>query len=66
MLVLRSGAGAEAGWIEETVNVRDYRRLFGAAPGRPRGIAVLTDADQTKSRAVGDYADFRVCPGEGE
>lgn len=67
MIVLRSGAGAEAGWIEEIVNVpRDYRRLFGEAPGRPRGIAALTDADQTKSRAVGDYADFRVCPGGGE
>ena len=31
-------------------------------PGRSRGIAVLTDSDQTRSRAVGDYGAFRVCP----
>ena len=27
------------------------------------GIAVLTDADDTKSSAAGDYADFRACRG---
>ena len=26
-------------------------------------IAVLTDADDTKSTAQGDYADFRACKG---
>jgi Protein of unknown function (DUF3047) len=60
-LVLRSGPSG-GGWVEETVNVaQDYRRLFGEAPKPPRGIALLTDADDTKSAAVGDYADFRVC-----
>ena len=63
MIVLRSGAPQENGWVEETVNVvRDYQRLFGEAPKKPLGIAVLTDADDTKSRAVGDYAALRVCP----
>jgi len=63
MIVLRSGPPTDAGWGEETVNVaRDYQRLFGEAPPRPRGIGVLTDADQTKSRAVGDYAALRCCP----
>lgn len=67
MLVLRSGAPRDAGWVEEAVNVaRDYQRLFGEAPKPPRGIAVLTDADDTKSRAVGDYAAFRVCPAGAE
>ena len=28
---------------------------------KPAGIAVLTDADDTRSRAEGDYANFRVC-----
>jgi hypothetical protein len=28
---------------------------------RPAGIAVLTDSDDTKSSAQGDYADFRAC-----
>jgi hypothetical protein len=63
MLVLRSGERTGAAWVEESVNVaQDYRRLFGEAPAQgPRGIALLTDADDTKSAAVGDYGDFRVC-----
>jgi hypothetical protein len=63
VIVLRSGPPPDAGWVTETVDPRrDYQRLYGEGPGRARGIAVLTDADQTKSRAVGDYAAFRVCP----
>jgi hypothetical protein len=63
MLVLRSGQPESPGWVEEAVNVaEDYRRLFEETPKRPRGIAVLTDADDTRSRAVGDYTAFRVCP----
>ena len=62
-IVLRVGQPPDEGWVTESVNVRrDYERLYGTAPGRSRGIAVLTDADQTKSRAVGDYGEFRVCP----
>lgn len=62
ILVLRSGQPENGGWVEEAVNVAlDYRRLFGQAPKQPRGVALLTDADDTKSAAVGDYADFRVC-----
>ena len=62
MIVLRSGKPADLEWVAETVNVaEDYQRLFNERPPRPRGIAVLTDADNTKSRAVGDYTDFRVC-----
>jgi hypothetical protein len=62
-IVLRSGPPADENWVTETANVRrDYERLYGEAPGRARGVAVLTDADQTRSRAVGDYGAFRVCP----
>jgi hypothetical protein len=65
MVVLRSGERANAGWVQETVNVaHDYGRLFGEPPKPPRGIALLTDADDTKGAAVGDYTDFRVCPAE--
>jgi hypothetical protein len=63
VIVLRSGQPPDAEWVTETVNVRrDYERLYGEAPGRARGIAVLTDSDQTRSRAVGDYGSFSVCP----
>jgi hypothetical protein len=62
-IVLRVGAPPDGEWATESVNVlQDYQRLYGTAPGRARGVAVLTDADQTRSRAVGDYGEFRVCP----
>ena len=64
VIVLRSGppSGREDGSPRPSTCDEDYERLFGESPGRARGIAVLTDADQTKSRAVGDYGPFRVCP----
>jgi hypothetical protein len=63
MLVLRADQTTGGNWVEESVNVaQDYRRLFGDAPKQPRGIALLTDADDTKSAGVGDYTDFRICP----
>ena len=50
-------------WADEQVNVReDYQKYFGGSEvPRPGGIAVLTDSDDTKSSAQGDYANFRVC-----
>ncbi len=64
VIVLRSGAPPGDGWVDESVDVpRDYARLFGEAPrSNPRGVAVLTDSDQTQSRAIGDYGPFRICP----
>ena len=62
-IVLKSGPPAGGGWVEERVNVaEDYKRTFkiDEVP-KPEGIAVLTDSDDTSSRARGDYAKFRVC-----
>lgn len=61
--VLRTGADKVGQWVDEQVNVReDYRKYFGSSDvPRPAGIAVLTDSDDTKSTARGDYAGFRVC-----
>jgi hypothetical protein len=61
--ILRTGADRAGQWTEEQVNVReDYRKFFGGSDvPRPAGIAVLTDSDDTKSSARGDYASFRVC-----
>jgi hypothetical protein len=63
MRILRQGPAKKDAWTAERVNViEDYRRLFGSDPDKPlRGIGVLTDSDDTKSTAEGDYADFRVC-----
>jgi DUF3047 family protein len=61
--VLRSGVPAKPEWVEERVNVlEDYKQYFGETDmPKPAGIAVLTDSDDTKSIAQGDYANFRVC-----
>lgn len=61
--VLRSGIEQTGQWVEEQTNVRDdYRKYFGVTDvPKPAGIAVLTDSDDTKSSAQGDYANFRVC-----
>jgi hypothetical protein len=40
----------------------DFMKYLGATtPPKPAGIAVLTDSDDTRSRAEGDYANFRAC-----
>lgn len=61
--VLRSGREGLGQWVEERVNVRDdFLAFFGEKETpRPAGIAVLTDADDTRSVARGDYARFRIC-----
>lgn len=63
VLVRRSGTAGKDQWMQERVNVReDYQKLFGEAETpKPAGVAVLTDSDDTKSSAAGDYADFRAC-----
>jgi hypothetical protein len=62
--VLESGP-AKDGWTEERVNVlKDWKAAFKASETpKVGGIAVLTDADDTKSTAAGDYATFRACKG---
>ena len=61
--VLRSGTAGRGEWQQEKVNVlEDYRKYFDTKETpKPIGIAVLTDADDTKSMAAGDYADFKIC-----
>ena len=64
-VVLRTGGDVGGPWVEERVNVlEDYKRYFKTDdPPKPEGIGVLTDSDDTSSRARGDYARFRVCRG---
>jgi hypothetical protein len=61
--VLRRGTDQAGQWLEEQADVReDYRKLFGVdKPPKPAGIAVLTDSDDTRSSAQGDYANLRLC-----
>lgn len=61
--VLESGTEKRGQWVEEHVNVRDdYQQFFNEKEvPKPAGIAVLTDSDDSKSSAQGDYAGFRAC-----
>ena len=65
IVVVRSGRGLIETWVTEERNVlSDYERFFGKEEKHPvaRGIAVLTDSDDTHSRAVGDYGDISLSP----
>ena len=63
VLVIRNGTDRKGGWTEERVNIlEDYKKFFDEAEApKASGIAVLTDSDDTKSTAQGDYANFRLC-----
>lgn len=63
IVVLETGAEHLGTWLTETVNVlEDYRRLFGSEPPDMKGLALLTDADDTGSRASADYGAFSMLP----
>jgi len=62
IVVLKSGPRELGRWVTEEVNVfEDYRRLFGKEPKRAYGVALLTDADNTRSVAIADYDDLVLC-----
>lgn len=61
MLVAASGTGGLGQWHALRRNIADdYRRAYGAEPGRLLGVAVMTDTDNTRTTATGDYADIRL------
>jgi Protein of unknown function (DUF3047) len=63
MLVVESGRENLGQWRTVRVDVRDHARKFfeddEIAP--PDGIAIMTDADSTKTAAEAYFADFRLC-----
>ena len=61
MLVVASGAGGLGSWQSVSRNLAaDFRRAYGAEPGRLLGVAVMTDTDNTGAKVVGEYADLRL------
>jgi hypothetical protein len=60
MIVVESGAAKVGVWIEESRNVyQDYKQAFGEEPPMINGIAIMTDTDNTKERAIAYYGDIR-------
>ena len=61
MVPVQSGAGNAGAWRVETRDVvRDYRAAFGEDPPAINGIAIMTDADNTKGSATAYYGDIRM------
>ena len=59
--VLRSGEGLLGSWVNEKVNVKeDYIKLFGSEPPDVEAIAIMSDADNTRSFVEADYDDFWI------
>ena len=65
MLAVASGPNGLGSWQSVQRNLADdYRRAYGAEAGPVLGVAVMTDTDNTGTKAVGEYADIRIgCPG---
>ncbi len=61
-IVIESGIANLDKWITEERNVlKDYTDVFGENPKyNPILIAILSDSNDTKSRAVADYDDFII------
>lgn len=59
MIVIESGAARVGVWVEESRNVyQDYKQAFGEDPPMINGVAIMTDTDNTKERAIAFYGDI--------
>jgi hypothetical protein len=60
-LVVESGPAHVRQWRRYERDVRaDFERVFGEAPGALRGLAIMTDTDNTRSDARAWYGDIRL------
>jgi hypothetical protein len=60
VVVVRSGEGGRGKWITETRNVaEDYRKLFGADPGKVQGVMIQINSQHTESRAEAHWRSLR-------
>lgn len=60
-LVLASGANSLGRWLDYERDVRaDFERAFGEPPGALIGIALMTDSDNTQSRAEAWYGPLQL------
>lgn len=59
MVVVESGPEKLGAWIDESRNIyEDYRKAFGEEPPMINGVAIMTDTDNTRERAVAYYGDI--------
>ena len=59
MIVVQSGPQRVGSWVEEERNVyADYKAAFDEEPPAINGVAIMSDTDNTKERAVAYYGDI--------
>ena len=64
MIVVESGPQKIGTWIDEERNLyEDYQKAFGEAPPMINGVAIMSDTDNTKERAVAYYGDITFVKG---
>jgi hypothetical protein len=62
MVAVESGSEKVGQWVSEERNVyRDYRALFGDEPPQITGIAIMTDTDKTRGKALAYYEGISFC-----
>ena len=67
MIAVASGDERAGRWVVHRRDLRaDWREAFGEAPGRIHGVAIMTDSDNTDSRAHAYYGRIRFLPGRGD
>jgi hypothetical protein len=60
-LVVESGPTNLGRWLDYERDIRaDYERAFGEPPGPLRGVAIMTDSDNTRSKARAWYGPVRL------
>lgn len=65
-IVLESGPERRGRWLHYRRDIAaDYRRAFGEAPGALTGIALMTDADNTRTRAEASYGEVHLRAPDG-
>lgn len=61
IIVLRNQSSPMGERVSERANVyEDYKRLFGGEPELVQAIGLMSDSDNTCSRAVAHYKEVRV------
>lgn len=62
-LVIQSGADGVNRWQDYERDIRaDYERVFGAAPGALKAVALMTDTDNTASEVKAWYGPVQLKP----
>jgi hypothetical protein len=62
-MVVETGSGRLNQWLDYERDIRaDFQKAFGEAPGALIGIGIMTDSDNTHSKAQAWYGPLHLTP----